>query len=93
LLAESNPLLVGVCTLLAELEHISSAVEKLIRHYPGTEYQHKRGHTSNIVQDTEKIPLSVLKITLQQGEGQMHQMARPMLGDFHINLQLPLSHI
>jgi hypothetical protein len=26
----------------------SSAVEKLSRHCPGTEYQHKQGHTSNI---------------------------------------------
>ena len=32
-------------------------------------------------------------ITLQQGERQWHQMARQMLGDFHINLQSPLSHI
>ncbi len=32
-------------------------------------------------------------ITLQQGEGQRHQMARQTSGDFHINLQLPLSHI
>jgi hypothetical protein len=61
LLAEINPLLVGVCTLLAELEHFSSAVEKLIRHCPGTEYQHKRGHASNIVQNTEKFPLSALQ--------------------------------
>jgi hypothetical protein len=27
------------------------------------------------------------------GEQQRHQMARQTLGDFHINLQLPLSHI
>ncbi len=32
-------------------------------------------------------------ITLQQGEQRWHQMTRRMLGDFHINLQLPLSHI
>jgi hypothetical protein len=32
-------------------------------------------------------------VTLQQGERQRHQMARQTLGDFHINLQLPLSHI
>ncbi len=32
-------------------------------------------------------------ITLQQGERRRYQMARRTLGDFHINLQLPLSHI
>ncbi len=32
-------------------------------------------------------------ITLQQGEQQWHQMARQTLGDFHINLLLPPSHI
>jgi len=32
-------------------------------------------------------------ITLQQGEQQRHQIAKQMLGDFHINLLPPLSHI
>jgi hypothetical protein len=31
--------------------------------------------------------------TLQQGEQRQHQIARQTLGDFHINLQLPPSHI
>ncbi len=52
----------------------SSAVKKLSRHCPGTEYQHKRGHTSNILyriqknshcQRSIKIPRN---IALQQGE-------------------------
>jgi hypothetical protein len=34
----------------------SSAVEKLSRHCPGTEYQHKQGHTNNILCRTHKIP-------------------------------------
>ncbi len=77
----------------------SSAVKKLSRHCPGTEYQHKRGHTSNILcrlqknshcQRCNKIRWD---ITLQWGERWWHQMARQTLGDFHINLQLPLSHI
>ncbi len=32
-------------------------------------------------------------ISLHQAEGRRLQMARQMLGDFHINLQSPLSHI
>jgi hypothetical protein len=32
-------------------------------------------------------------ITLQQEEQQRHQVARQTLGDFHINLQSPMSHI
>ncbi len=32
-------------------------------------------------------------ITLQQEEQRRHQMARRTLGDFHINLQSPMSHI
>ncbi len=77
----------------------SSAVEKLSRHCPGMEYQHKWGHTSNILcriheyshcQRCIKIPWD---ITLQQGEWRWHQIARQTLGDFHINLQSPLSHI
>ncbi len=32
-------------------------------------------------------------ITLQREEQQRHQMARQTLGDFHINLQSPMSHI
>ncbi len=77
----------------------SSSVEELSRHCPGTEYQHKQGHTSNILcrirknshcQHCIKI---CWDITLQQGEQLRHQMARRTLGDFHINLQLLLSHI
>ncbi len=102
-----------MCTLLAEKQsftswgvHItgrnwefSSAVEKLSRHCPGTEYQHKRGHTSKILCRIQKnSPCQhCIKIhwdiTFQRGERRRHQMARRMLGDFHINLQLPLSHI
>ncbi len=77
----------------------SSAVEELSRHCPGTEYQHKRGHTSNILCRIHKnshcqhcIEIR-WDITLQRGEQRRHQMARRMLGDFHINLHLPLSHI
>ncbi len=33
----------------------SCAVEKLSRHCPGMEYQHKRGHTSNILCKIQKI--------------------------------------
>jgi hypothetical protein len=33
-----------------------SAVEKSSRHCPGTEYQHKQGHTSNILCRIQKIP-------------------------------------
>ncbi len=50
------------------------------------------------MQNTEKLLLSARcikicrDITLQQGERRRHQMARQMLGDFHINLQLPLGH-
>jgi hypothetical protein len=37
LLAESNHLLVGMHTLLSEIEHFFSDVEKLSRHYPRTD--------------------------------------------------------
>ncbi len=63
------------------------------------EYQHKGGHTSHILCRIQKNShcQCCIKIcwgiTLQQGERQWHQMARQMLGDFHINLQSPLSHI
>ncbi len=76
-----------------------NAVEKLNRHCPGMEYQHKLGHTSNILCRIQKNYRcqSCIKIcwdiTLQQGEQQWHQMAQPMLGDFQINLQLPPSHV
>jgi hypothetical protein len=77
----------------------SSAVEKSSRHCPGTEYQHKQGHTSNILYRIQKnyrcqCCIKICQdITLQQGERRRHQMARRTWGDFHINLQLPLSHI
>ncbi len=77
----------------------SSAVEKLSRHCPGTEYQHKWGHTSNLLCRIQKnSPCQrCIKIhwdiTFQWGERRRHQMARRMLGDFHINLQSLLSHI
>ena len=77
----------------------SSAVEKLSRHCPGTEYQPKRGHTSHILCRIQKnSPCQCCikicwGITFQWGKRQWHQMARQTLGDFHINLQLPLSHI
>ncbi len=77
----------------------SSAVEKLSRHCQGTEYQHKRKHTSNrlcrIQKDSHCQHCNKIRwdITLQQGEQQWHQMARRTLGDFHINLQSPMSHI
>ncbi len=70
----------------------SSAEEKLNRHCLETEYQHKRGHTSNIlcwIQKNSHCQFCIKicwDVTLQQGE-------RQRLGDFHINLQLPLSHI
>ncbi len=76
-----------------------SAAEKSNRHCPGTEYQHKQGHTSNILCRIQKnyCCQRCIKIcqdiTLQQGEQQRHQMARRTLGDFYINLQSPLSHI
>ncbi len=76
-----------------------SAVEKLSRHCPGTEYQHKRGHTSNILcriqkkSPCQRCIIICWGITFQRGEWRWHQMARQMLGDFHINVQLPLSHI
>ncbi len=75
------------------------AVEKLSRHRPAMEYQHKRGHTSNISCGIQKNNRHqhCIKIcrdmTLQQGEQQQPQMAWQTLGDFHINLQLPPSHI
>ncbi len=77
----------------------SSAIEKLSRHCPGMEHQHKRRHTSNILCRIQKIYRCqrcikiCQEITLQQGEQRRHQMARWTLGDFHINLQLPPSHI
>jgi hypothetical protein len=102
-----------VCTLLGRNQsftswgvHItgrnwafSSAVEKLSRHCPGTEYQHKRGHTSNILCRIQKnyrcqCCIKICRdILLQQGEQQRHQMAQQTLGVFHINLKLPPSHI
>ncbi len=76
-----------------------SVVKKLSRHCPGKEYKYKRGHTSNILCRIQKnfhcqrcIKIC-WDITLQQGEQQWHQMARRTLGDFHINLHLPPSHI
>ncbi len=77
----------------------SSAVEKLSRHCAGTEYQYKQEHTSNILCRIQKnyrckCCIKICRdITLQQGEQQQHQMARETLGDFHIILQLPPSHI
>ncbi len=73
------------------------AVEKLSRHCPATEYQHKQGRASNISCGIQKnyrhqhcIKICQ-NITLQKGEWQQPQMARRTLGDFHINLQSPLS--
>ncbi len=63
------------------------------------EYQHERGHTSNIlcrIQKNSPCQCCVKicwDITFQQGEWLRHQMARQTLGDFHINLKLPLIHI
>jgi hypothetical protein len=63
------------------------------------EYQHKRGHTNNILYRIQKNYrcqrcIKICQdITLQQGEQRRHQMARRMLGDFHISLQSPPSHI
>ncbi len=77
----------------------SSAVEKLSRHCPGMEYQHKRGYTSNILCRIQKnyccqCCIEICwDITLQQGEQRQPQMVRWTLGDFHIDLQLPPSHI
>ncbi len=77
----------------------TSAVEKLSRHCPAMEYQHKRGHTGNILYRIQKnyCRQCCIKnrqdITLQQGEQRWPKMARWTLGDFHINLQLPPSHI
>jgi hypothetical protein len=76
-----------------------SAVEKSSRHCPGTEYQHKQGYTSNIlcrIQKNHRFQRHIIifqDITFQQGEQRRHQKARQTLGDFHTNLQLPLSHI
>jgi hypothetical protein len=55
-------------------------------------------HKQYIVQNTKKSHcqrcIKILwDVTLQQGEQRRHQMARQMLGDFHINLQSPPSHI
>jgi hypothetical protein len=77
LLEESNHLLVGVCTLLAE---ISNAVEKL---------SINRGIQAIYCAHYIKIP--TVSAALHQPK--WHQIARQTLGDFHINLQLPLSHI
>ncbi len=63
------------------------------------DYQHKRGHTSNIlcrIQKNSPFQRCIKirwEITFKCGEQLQHQMARWMLGDFHINLQSPLSHI
>jgi hypothetical protein len=63
------------------------------------EYQHKQWHISNILCRIQKnyccqCCIKICQdITIQQGERQGHQMARQTLGDFHINLQLPPSHI
>jgi hypothetical protein len=71
----------------------SSAVEKLSRHCPGTEYQHKQGHTSNMLcrihknSHCQRCIKICWDITLQRGEQQRHQVAGWTLGDFHINLQ------
>ncbi len=52
----------------------SIAVEKLSRHCPGTEYQHKQGDTSNILCRIQKKShcqhcIKICQdITLQQGE-------------------------
>ncbi len=55
-------------------------------------------YKQNIVQNTESCQLCIKicqGITLQQGGQQWHQMAwrTSALGDFHINLQSPPSHI
>ncbi len=77
----------------------SSAVVKLSMHYPGTEYQHKRRHKSNIlckIQENSPCQHCIKiywNITFQRGEWQRHRIARRTLGDFHINLLLPLGHI
>ncbi len=69
-----------------------SAVEESSRHCPGTEYQHKQGHTSNILCRIQKnyrcqrCSKICQDITIQQGGQRRHQMARQTLGDFHINL-------
>ncbi len=66
----------------------SSAVEKLSRHCPGTECQHKRGHTSNILcriqknSHCQRCNKICWDITLQRGEQWRHQMARQTLCDF-----------
>ncbi len=66
----------------------SSAVEKLSRLCPGTEYHHKRGHTSNILCRIQKNYhcqrcIKICQdITLQQGEQRQHPIARWTLGDF-----------
>jgi hypothetical protein len=63
------------------------------------EYQRKWGHTSNILCRMQKnyccwCCIKICRdITLQKGEQQRPQMAQQMLGDFHINLQSPPSHI
>jgi hypothetical protein len=63
------------------------------------EYQHKQGHASNILCRIQKNYccqhcIKICRdITLQQGEQRPPQMAIQTLGDFHINLQLPPSHI
>ncbi len=73
-----------------------SAVEKLSIHYPGMEYQHKWG--SNIFCAREYIKINAISAALKfpkishRGAQQRPQMAQQTLDDFHINLQLPLSH-
>jgi hypothetical protein len=75
-----------------------STVEKLSRSWQGTEYQHRRRHTSNILcriqknSHCQRCNKICWDITLQRGEQQRHQMARQTLGAFHINLKLPMSH-
>ncbi len=76
----------------------SSAVEKSSRHCPGTEYHINRGIQAILCRIQKNYCCQrcikiCQDITLQQGEQRWHQMARQMIGDFHINLQLPLSHI
>ncbi len=75
----------------------SSTVEKLSKHCPEMEYQHKRGHTCNMLCGIQKYShcQRCIKIhqdiTLQQGEQQRPQMAQQTLANFHVNLQLPPS--
>jgi hypothetical protein len=78
----------------------SCAVEKLSRHCPGTEYQHKLWHTSSILCGIHKnyrhqCCIKICQdIILQQGEQRRPQMAPQTLGYFHINPQFlqAISH-